>query len=49
MEINEMKTSRNNIMHQIQTKIREKKEKELGKMVSEIEVKDNAKVYKVIR
>ena len=37
-------------MHQIQNKIREKKEKELDKIVSEIEeVNDNAKMYKVIR
>ena len=37
MKMNEMKTSRNNIMHQIQNKICEKKEKELDKIVSEIE------------
>ena len=37
IKVNEMKTKRNNIMHQIQNKIREKKEKELDKIVSEIE------------
>ena len=49
-KICEMKTQRNNIMHQIQNKIHENQEKEIDKVITEIEeTKDNTKMYKAIK